>query len=71
MGTFLYRILRMVIKARRIELTGVGDSMTPDSELAWTCVQDSRLTLNPYSLVVLPPLVHEAHGSLILFHRIC
>ena len=30
----------------------VGDSMTEDSELAWTCVQDSRLTLNPHSLVV-------------------
>jgi len=32
-----------------------GDSTLPDSELAWTCVQDSRLTLNPYSLIVPPP----------------
>jgi hypothetical protein len=27
--------------------------MMEDSELAWTCVQDPRLTLNPHSLVVL------------------
>ena len=26
--------------------------MTQDSELAWTCVQDPRLSLNPHSLVV-------------------
>jgi cation-transporting P-type ATPase 13A2 len=28
--------------------------MTQDSELAWTCVQDPRLGLNPHSLVPNP-----------------
>jgi hypothetical protein len=34
-------------------VTNLGDSLTQDSELAWTCVQDSRLSLNPHSLVVI------------------
>jgi hypothetical protein len=40
------------------ENANLGDSMTEDSELAWTCVQDSRLTLNPYSLVVRPEITN-------------
>jgi len=32
----------------------LGDSTLQDSMLEWTCVQDSRLTLNPYSLVPHP-----------------
>ena len=32
----------------------IGDSETEDSELAWTCVQDPRLTMNPHSLMVPP-----------------
>ena len=38
-----------MLRGERLKL---GDSLTQDSELAWTCVQDPRLTLNPYSLAV-------------------
>ena len=34
--------------------TYAGDSTAQDSELAWTCVQDPRLSLNPHSLVPYP-----------------
>jgi len=35
-----------------VDEADLGDSLTLDSELAWTCVQDPRLTLNPHTLVV-------------------
>jgi cation-transporting P-type ATPase 13A2 len=36
------------------EKLNLGDSMTENSELSWTCVQDQRLTLNPHSLIPNP-----------------
>lgn len=42
--------------------------MTQDSELVWTCVQDSRLSLNPHSLVV-GTFIARTDGSHIPFRK--